>query len=533
MSALSGLLVRHIHLSGDATKVLGGAVQDIGLLLGIYGFHLFYSKHAAPAGGRPPVSSIIKSGAATFFIAILLVDATILVWGFLLTKLGLPMANQEFVDIAQSTGSGWLKVSLMAIAVILAPATEEIVFRGRPVPVFPDADAPLGGDRATSFLFGALHVSWDSSLSGLPSFAPMVVLADDLLPRLRANGLPRNGHRRPRPFQHLHVRPGRGRAALMKPLRLYSRTLRGSVSSLGEEALIRSIRRWLGAASPKSPAGIGDDCAVLRPARGRELLTVDPLIHGVHFDDQVPARAAGAKLFKRNLSDIAAMGGRPRGGPGGAGSRRTRVDRMARRVLPRACPRRAAATACPIVGGDVARLGGAFVATLALTGEARGRVLTRTGSRPGDWIYVTGSLGNSLASGHHFQFQPRLAEGAWLARRKEVRAMIDVSDGLAKDVRALTPPGRRRGPLRRHAPASPGRRHSRGTVRRRGLRAALQRGRGRQARRPSSNPGAGAFPQHAPFVHRHVRALRRRAAGRPQARGLPWLRPSRLGCAKA
>ena len=95
----------------------------------------------------------------------------------------------------------------------------------------------------------------------------------------------------------------------------------------------------------------------------------------------------------------------------------------------------------PIVGGDVTRLPGSFVATLALTGEAAGRVLTRTGSRIGDWIYLTGSVGRSLPTGHHHRFEPRLAEGAWLARHGAVRAMIDVSDGLAKDLAALTPRG--------------------------------------------------------------------------------------------
>lgn len=177
LSFLSGLATRHIHLGGDARKVLGGAVQDIGLLLGIYGFHLFYRKHAVAAGVRPPVSSIIKSGATTFFIAMLLVDATIIVWGLILTKLGLPMANQEFVDIAQSTGSGWLKVSLMGIAVVLAPATEEIVFRGGLFRYFRTRMPRWLAIGLTSLLFGALHVSWDSSLVGLPSFAPMVVLA--------------------------------------------------------------------------------------------------------------------------------------------------------------------------------------------------------------------------------------------------------------------------------------------------------------------------------------------------------------------
>jgi thiamine-monophosphate kinase len=226
----------------------------------------------------------------------------------------------------------------------------------------------------------------------------------------------------------------------MPPTRLLSPTARGSVSSIGEGALIRSIRRWLGRASPRAPAGIGDDCAVLRPARGRELLTVDPVVHGVHFDSRIGPGAAGAKLVKRNLSDIAAMGGRPRAAVV-ALALDGRVSLEWLEGFYRGIARESRRRGVRVVGGDVTLLPGSFVATLALTGEATGRPLTRAGSRVGDWIYVTGALGRSLPTGHHHRFAPRLAEGAWLARRKAVRAMIDVSDGLAKDVGALTPPG--------------------------------------------------------------------------------------------
>lgn len=225
---------------------------------------------------------------------------------------------------------------------------------------------------------------------------------------------------------------------------LFSRSLRESVSSVGEEALIRRIRGWLGRASPGAPAGIGDDCAVIRPARGTELLTVDPVIFGVHFDRRLSPAQVGAKLLKRNLSDIAAMGGRPRAAVV-ALALDGRVSLAWLAGFFRGLARASLRFGVPVVGGDVASLRGSFVATLALTGEAAGRVLTRTGSRPGDWIYVTGVLGRSLPSGHHFSFEPRLAEGSWLARRAGVRAMMDVSDGLAKDLRALTP--------RRAAPA--------------------------------------------------------------------------------
>jgi thiamine-monophosphate kinase len=225
----------------------------------------------------------------------------------------------------------------------------------------------------------------------------------------------------------------------MSTVRFLSKTVKGSVSAIGEERLIRNIRVWLGRTSPASPAGIGDDCAVLRPARGRELLTVDAVVRGVHFADGAAPRDVGAKLMKRNLSDIAAMGGRPRAAVVAlALDGRVSVAWLA--GFYRGIAREARLHGVSVVGGDVTRLDGSFVATLALTGEAAGRVLTRTGSRVGDWIYVTGSLGRSLPTGHHLRFEPRLAEGEWLARRASVRAMLDLSDGLAKDVRSLEPP---------------------------------------------------------------------------------------------
>jgi thiamine-monophosphate kinase len=226
----------------------------------------------------------------------------------------------------------------------------------------------------------------------------------------------------------------------MSTVGLLSKTAKGSVSSLGEERLIRSIRFWLGRTSPQAPSGIGDDCAVLRPARGRELLTVDAVVRGVHFADASPPRDVGAKLMKRNLSDIAAMGGTPRAAVVAlALDGRVSLGWLA--GFYRGMAREARRHGVSVVGGDVTRLDGSFVATLALTGEATGRVLTRAGSRIGDWIYVTGSLGRSLPTGHHLHFSPRLAEGAWLANRGAVRAMLDVSDGLAKDVRSLAPAG--------------------------------------------------------------------------------------------
>lgn len=219
----------------------------------------------------------------------------------------------------------------------------------------------------------------------------------------------------------------------------FARSSTDAVSSLGEEKLIHAIRRWLGAASPRAPFGIGDDCAVLPASRGPQLITVDPVIYPRHFDDHIPARAVGAKLLKRNLSDLAAMGGRPTA----AVLALTLDARVSLRWLEQfyrglaACARH---HRVPIVGGDVAQADGIVAASLTLLGEASGpRTLTRTGAAIGDTLYVTGTLGGSLDNGHHYKFTPRLAEGAWLARHPAVRAMMDVSDGLAKDLHALTP----------------------------------------------------------------------------------------------
>ena len=211
-----------------------------------------------------------------------------------------------------------------------------------------------------------------------------------------------------------------------------------SVRSLGELGLIAAIRRWLRTASPPSPFGIGDDCAVLPASRHRQLVTVDPVVYGEHFDDSIPPRAVAAKLLKRNLSDIAAMGGRPRAAVIALALDETVSTRWLEQFY-RGLAATARTYAVTIVGGDMTRQKGGLAATLTLIGEVNGpRVLTRKGAKTGDWIFVTGTLGGSIL-GHHHRFTPRMAEGAWLAARREVRSLMDISDGLAKDLPALTP----------------------------------------------------------------------------------------------
>jgi len=214
-----------------------------------------------------------------------------------------------------------------------------------------------------------------------------------------------------------------------------------NASSLGEAELIVRIHRWLGDASPPPPAGIGDDCAVVGLSSKRRLLTVDPVVAGKHFSATTPPAEVAAKLLKRNLSDIAAMGGIPRQAvvalaiPGGQ-------SEAWLAAFFRSLGRCARKYGVKIVGGDCSETNGPFVATLTLLGDAPTRPLIRGNARPGDLLYVTGKLGGSIL-GRHLRFEPRLEEGRWLAGRREVHAAMDLSDGLGKDAVALLRPGTR------------------------------------------------------------------------------------------
>jgi thiamine-monophosphate kinase len=208
----------------------------------------------------------------------------------------------------------------------------------------------------------------------------------------------------------------------------------------GEKDILRLIQKHLDDTSPPPPQGIGDDCATWMPPAGETvLLTTDPVIFGRHFDASHEPEHVGAKLLKRNLSDIAAMGGHP--GPAIlalAMGPDVQLEWLTRFID-------GLAVACtnyntPLAGGDIAATEpGTFIATLSQTGSAA-KPITRAGATDGSPILVTGTLGGSL-TGRHLHFQPRLPEGQWLAIRKEVLSMTDISDGLAKDLPGLLPAG--------------------------------------------------------------------------------------------
>jgi thiamine-monophosphate kinase len=227
-----------------------------------------------------------------------------------------------------------------------------------------------------------------------------------------------------------------------------------NVGDVGERALIERIRLRI----PPAPAfvivGIGDDAAVVEPERNLlEVLTTDCQVEGVHFDQTfVGAADIGHKALAVNLSDLAAMGAAPR-------------VALLSLVLPPAMPvasvdalvdgmtALAARARISIVGGKIARSPGPLVVDVTATGSVhRRRVLTRGGARPGDDLYVTGSLGGAAAglrllrtdatsAGHavdrYRRPEPRTRFGVLLGRNRAARACVDLSDGLADGVRQI------------------------------------------------------------------------------------------------
>jgi thiamine-monophosphate kinase len=211
------------------------------------------------------------------------------------------------------------------------------------------------------------------------------------------------------------------------------------ICDLGEIDLITRISRRL----PRMRSietGIGDDAAVVRlPGRGlRLLLASDMIVEGVHFNRRRDtARDIGWKALAVNISDIAAMGGAPRWALVSLGLPPSTPVRLVDGIyagLAR-CARR---FGVGIVGGDTVRAARITI-DVAIAGTVPiGQAVLRSGARPGDQLFVTGRLGGSLASGRHARFTPRVAEAQSLVRRVHVRAMMDLSDGLAQDLWQLS-----------------------------------------------------------------------------------------------
>lgn len=186
---------------------------------------------------------------------------------------------------------------------------------------------------------------------------------------------------------------------------------------------------------PQIPLGIGDDAAAIRPSTGEHLLvTTDMLMDGRHFVvGKVDPQLIGRKALAVNLSDIAAMAGRPLAAFV-SWALPSRGGRVLAESLFEGMAELAGQFGVEIAGGDTNSWDGPLVINVTLVGETvGGEYLTRSGARPGDWILVTGPLGGSI-HGRQFTFTPRIHEARALAQAAQVSAMLDLSDGIASDL---------------------------------------------------------------------------------------------------
>ena len=230
-----------------------------------------------------------------------------------------------------------------------------------------------------------------------------------------------------------------------------------TVADLTEAELIARVRAQLPPAPPWMIVGIGDDAAVVEPARNRvDVLSVDALIEGVHFDRAfTPPTAIGHRALAANLSDLAAMGAEPR-------------LALLSLALPQALAvadfdamiaglaALAARHRLHLAGGNLTRSPGPLVVDVTVMGTVKPRrALLRAGARPGDELYVSGTIGAAAAGlqmlnaglktrtttdhcVHRYLYpEPRVRLGSMLGRNRAASACMDLSDGLADAVRQV------------------------------------------------------------------------------------------------
>jgi len=227
-----------------------------------------------------------------------------------------------------------------------------------------------------------------------------------------------------------------------------------------ENSLLKRIMRG----SPRKRAGngnglilgMGDDAALFAPRAGWEtILTCDWFLEGTHFLRGVhPPDAVGWKCLARAVSDIAAMGGRPRCFLLSLALPQTLTGRWLDDFLG-GLRRAARKFCCPLAGGDTTRRGEILI-NVTVVGEVdEGQAVLRSGAKPGDVIFVSGHLGEAevglrllrrggtLAGAKgavlrkHLYPEPRLALGQWLAEKGLATALMDLSDGLSSDLPRL------------------------------------------------------------------------------------------------
>ena len=184
--------------------------------------------------------------------------------------------------------------------------------------------------------------------------------------------------------------------------------------------------------------GAGDDCAVLDLGVPGKLILfkTDAVVEGIHFRAETPPEKIGRKALARCLSDIAAMAGTPTAALVTLALPADFDVEFVARIYD-GLNALAEKFGVAIVGGETTTDPERIWISIALIGTVpRGKQILRTGAKIGDAIFVTGELGGSLA-GKHLDFEPRLEEARWLAVHFHLHALMDLSDGLAGDLRHI------------------------------------------------------------------------------------------------
>ena len=232
------------------------------------------------------------------------------------------------------------------------------------------------------------------------------------------------------------------------------------IADLGERALVDRLRARVGRVPASVVIGIGDDAAVLEPERGAlTVVTTDSLVEGIHFRrDWTSANAIGFKALAVNLSDLAAMGARPRASLLSL-ALPPEFDLADFDALIDGFVSLADASGATLVGGNLTRSPSAVVVDVTAIGSVgRRKLLRRDTAKPGDAVYVTGSLGGAAAGLAMLQAglersqldlsalqcvdryerpSARTRCGQIVARTRSVSAAIDLSDGLVDGARRL------------------------------------------------------------------------------------------------
>lgn len=177
-----GFLVKAMGVDGDLGLILRSASTQLGMLVGYF---FFSRRQLALARERelPPVAApqadqpgIFSSGGATFLMLLPIVSAVVALWQALLKSTSLPIEKQDIVDMFKKADSPWTVAVMIAMAVVIAPVVEELVFRAGFYRFLRTRVRHALALFAPSLFFAALHVNWQT-LAGLYSLAPLVVLA--------------------------------------------------------------------------------------------------------------------------------------------------------------------------------------------------------------------------------------------------------------------------------------------------------------------------------------------------------------------